>query len=125
MSKSSKNGAYQQHHLLNKAEEACTLLKKHLNQDHVVRVISHNDADGISAAGVVCNAISKENGKFHVTIVSRLKNEVLDKISREKYKLFFFCDMGSAWTERIAKLKGDAIIADHHQSIDCTDERRI
>lgn len=123
MSKSSKNGAYQQHHLLNKAEEACTLLKKHLNQDHVVRVISHNDADGISAAGVVCNAISKENGKFHVTIVSRLKNEVLDKISREKYKLFFFCDMGSAWTERIAKLKGDAIIADHHQSIDCTDER--
>ena len=111
-----------QHYLLNKAEEACTLLKKHLVQDHVVRVISHNDADGISAAGVVCNAISKEGGKFHVTIVSRLKAEVLDKISREKYKLFFFCDMGSAWTERIVKLKGDAIIADHHQTIDSTDE---
>ena len=82
-----------QHYLLNKAEEACNLLKKHLHQDNVVRVISHNDADGISAAGVVCNAISKENGKFHVTIVSRLNAEVLDKISREKYKLFFYLNL--------------------------------
>jgi hypothetical protein len=41
MSKSSKSGAYQQHHLLNRAEEACTLLKEHLDKDHVVRVISH------------------------------------------------------------------------------------
>ncbi len=112
-----------QHYLLNKAEEACRLLKSHLNQDHVVRVISHNDADGISAAGVICNAISKEKGKFHVTIVPRLKAEILDKISREKYELYVFCDMGSAWTEKIGSLKGDAIIADHHQTIDSTDEQ--
>lgn len=112
-----------QHYLLNRANDACNLLEKHLNQDHVIRVISHNDADGISAAGVVCNAISKKKGKFHVTIVSRLKEETLDKISREKYKLFFFCDMGSAWTERIGKLNGDSIIADHHQTIDSTDEQ--
>lgn len=107
-----------QHYLLNRAEEACKLLKKHLDQDQVVRVISHNDADGISAAGVVCNAITKEKGKFHVTIVPRLNEEVLNKLSREKYKLFFFCDMGSAWIERIGQLKGDAIVADHHQTID-------
>ncbi len=107
-----------QHYLLNRAEEACKLLKKHLDQDHVVRVISHNDADGISAAGVVCNAITRENSKFHVTIVPRLKEEVLNKLSREKYQLFFFCDMGSAWIEKIGQLKGDAIVADHHQTID-------
>lgn len=123
MSKSSKNDAYQQHSLLNRAEEAHKLLKEHLDQDHVVRVISHNDADGISAAGVICNAITREKGKFHVTIVPRLKAEVLDKISQEKYKLFFFCDMGSAWTQRIGKLKGDAVIADHHQTIDSTEDQ--
>ncbi len=123
MSKSSKSGAYQQHSLLNRAEEAHKLLKEHLDQDHVVRVISHNDADGISAAGVICNAITREKGKFHVTIVPRLKAEVLDKISQEKYKLFFFCDMGSAWTQRIGKLKGDAVIADHHQTIDSTEDQ--
>ena len=107
-----------QHYLLNRAEEAGKLLKNHLDQDHVVRIISHNDADGISAAGVVCNAISGENGKFHVTVVPRLKAETLDKVAREKYHLFFFCDMGSAWMERIGQLKGEAIVADHHQTID-------
>lgn len=122
MSKSNKSGA-NQHSLLNKAEEANKLLKEHLDQDHVVRVISHNDADGMSAAGVICNAITRENGKFHVTIVPRLKEEVLDKLSQQKYELFFFCDMGSAWTQKIGQLKGDAIIADHHQTIDTAKEQ--
>ncbi len=31
--------------------------------------------------------------------------------------------MGSAWTRRIGQLKGDAIIADHHQTIDSTEEQ--
>ena len=107
-----------QHYLLNRAEEATKLLKEHLNHGNVVRVISHNDSDGLSAAGVICNAISQEGGKFHVTLVPRLKEEVLDRLSREKYKLFYFCDMGSAYVERIGRLKGQAIIADHHQTMD-------
>ena len=108
----------QQHSLLNKAEEACNLLSRHIKRDHVVRIISHNDADGISAAGVMCNAIARENGKFHVTIIPRLKDEVLTKFLKEKYKLFVFCDMGSANLKGISRLKGDVIIADHHQTID-------
>ena len=109
-----------QHYLLNRAEEACTLLKEHLNKDHVVRVISHNDSDGISSAGIICNAISQEGGKFHVTMAPRLNEQVLDRLSREKYELFFFCDMGSGYVERISKLKGQAIISDHHQTMDTT-----
>lgn len=108
----------QQHSLLNKAEEACDLLRKHVEADHVVRVISHNDADGISAAGVICNAISRQEGKFHATIVSRLKENVLSRILKEKYKLFVFCDMGSANLTELGRLKGDVIVADHHQTID-------
>jgi len=109
-----------QHYLLNRAEEANVLLKEHLDQDHVVRVISHNDSDGISAAGVICNAISQEGGKFHVTLVPRLQDKVLDRLSQEKYKLFFFCDMGSGYVERISRLNGQSIIADHHQTMDST-----
>ncbi|MBI5460085.1 DHH family phosphoesterase [Methanobacterium sp.] len=109
-----------QHYLLNRAEEASKLLKEHLDKDHVVRVISHNDADGISAAGVICNAISQEGGKFHVTMVPRLNEETLDRLSREKYKLFFFCDMGSGYVNRIGRLNGQAVIADHHQTMDST-----
>jgi len=109
-----------QHYLLNRAEEASKLLKEHLDKDHVVRVISHNDSDGISAAGIICNTIAQEGGKFHVSLVPRLKDNVLDRLAREKYKLFFFCDMGSGYVEKIGRLKGQAIIADHHQTMDST-----
>jgi len=119
MSKSS-NGSHQQNNLLNRAEEASKLLKEHLDKDHVVRVISHNDSDGISAAGVICNAIAEEGGKFHVSLVPRLKDKVLENLAKEKYQLFFFCDMGSGYVEKIGKLKGHAIIADHHQTMDDT-----
>lgn len=112
----------QQHSLLNKAEEACELLGRHLDQDHVVRIISHNDADGISAAGVMCNAVAQQEGKFHVTIIPRLKDENIAKFLKEKYKLFIFCDMGSANLKGIKRLKGDVIIADHHQTTDSKGE---
>jgi single-stranded-DNA-specific exonuclease len=113
-----------QHYLLNRAEEATKLLKENLKRDHVVRVLSHNDSDGISAAGVICNAISQEGGKFHVTLVPRLKDQVIDRLSQEKYKLYYFCDMGSAYIERIGRLKGQAIIADHHQTMDTTGDEQ-
>ena len=104
-----------QHSLLNRADEACSLIKENINKEHIVRIISHNDSDGLSAAGVMCNAISKEGGKFHITIISRLKEEFIRKLSSERYKIFVFCDMGSAYPDLISKLKANSIIADHHQ----------
>lgn len=104
-----------QHSLLNRAEEACSLIKEHINKGHIVRIISHNDSDGLSAAGVMCNAISRHGGKFHVTIIPRASEEFIQKLRAEKYKLFVFCDMGSAYPDLISKLKGNAVICDHHQ----------
>lgn len=111
-----------QRFLLNRAEEASRVLKTHLDQGHIVRIISHNDADGISAAGVICNAIAKEGGRFHVTMVPRLKEKILERLNREKYELYFFCDMGSAYLKKISQLKGEAIVADHHQTMDSIGE---
>ncbi|MCK9151135.1 single-stranded-DNA-specific exonuclease RecJ [Methanobacterium alcaliphilum] len=107
-----------QHSLLNRADEACQVLKEHLKRGDIVRIISHNDADGLSAAGVIANAISQEEGQFHISIVPRLRDDFIRKLAQERYKLFFFCDMGSAYLEAISRIKGDVIISDHHQPID-------
>jgi len=104
-----------QHSLLNRADEACSLIKEHINKDHIVRIISHNDSDGLSAAGVMCNAISRHGGKFHVTIIPRASEEFIQKLRAERYKLFVFCDMGSAYPDLISKIKGNTVICDHHQ----------
>ena len=51
--------------------EASRVLEEHVNEGNIIRVISHNDADGLSAAGVVAKAISSKNGQFHISILSR------------------------------------------------------
>ena len=107
-----------QHSLLNRSAEACNMLKKHIEQNHIIRIISHNDADGLSAAGVVANAIKEEGGQFHLTIVPRLKMDVITDLRKEDYEIFLFLDMGSACLRPLSKFKADIIIADHHQPAD-------
>ena len=107
-----------QHYLLNRSAEACDMLKKHIQQNHIIRIISHNDADGLSAAGVIANAVKEEGGQFHITIVPRLKLDVLKELKKENYEIFVFCDMGSACLKPINSFKADVIIADHHQPAD-------
>lgn len=104
-----------QHSLLNRANVACDMLEKHIKKGNIIRIISHNDADGISAAATIANAIKEENGQFHTTIVSRLKPSFVKELSKESYELVVFSDMGSACLKHINSFKKDVIIADHHQ----------
>lgn len=105
----------QQHSLLNRADEACELIRSHINDQHVVRIISHNDADGLTSAGIFANAIKNAGGRFHVTILPRLRDSNVKELYKSHYRLFIFSDMGSGNLETISKLGGDVIIADHHQ----------
>jgi RecJ-like exonuclease len=100
--------------LLNRADTASDILKKHIEAEDIIRIISHNDADGLSAAGVIANAVKEEGGQYHVTILPRLKEDVVKELRSERYNLFFFCDMGSACLKDINSFKSDVIIADHH-----------
>ncbi|MGL4669530.1 MAG: DHHA1 domain-containing protein [Methanobacteriaceae archaeon] len=100
--------------MLNRADTACEKINEHISNKNIVRIISHNDADGLSAAGVLAKAIKEEGGDFHLTILPRLKNSDVKDLARENYELFIFSDMGSGCLEQINYLNGDVIIADHH-----------
>ena len=101
--------------MLNRAEEATNMLKEHVEKDSVIRIISHNDADGISSAAVIANALAEENVQFHTTIIPRLKEDIVNQLRHESYDLFIFSDMGSAFVKEFNTYKKDVIIADHHQ----------
>ena len=101
------------------------MLKEHIENDSVVRIVSHNDADGISAAGVIANALAEENIQFHTTIIPRLKSELVNQIKSEKYDLFIFSDMGSPFIEEFNTYKHDVIVADHHQVSDAEADSNV
>ncbi|WP_458404443.1 DHHA1 domain-containing protein [Methanobrevibacter sp.] len=101
--------------MLNRAGEACNMLKEHIENDAVIRLISHNDADGISAAAVIANALAEEKVQFHTTLIPRLKEDIVNQLRSEKYDLFIFSDMGSSFIKEFNTYKHDVIVADHHQ----------
>ncbi len=79
-----------------------------------VRLISHNDADGLSAAGIMCNALYRKGIIFHATIVSQFEQSTVELIGKTSHGAVILCDMGSSQVELASKIK-EAIIIDHHK----------
>src|SRR4030067_1305497 len=79
-----------------------------------IRLISHNDADGLSAAGIMCNALHRRQILFHATIISQFDLSTVEMIEKTPQQAVILCDMGSGQAELSSKIK-NAIIIDHHK----------
>ena len=78
-----------------------------------VRVISHNDADGITSAGLICTALRRANIPFHATLVSRLDSSLVSTLEPP----VVFCDMGSGKPDLISDIEGEVFVFDHHTPV--------
>lgn len=92
------------------AEKAAEIIKEH----EYARVISHYDADGITSAGIICNALLRRGIQFHTSIVSKLERPFIQGLNEE---LIIFCDMGTAQADLILEYlkEKEVIIIDHHE----------
>lgn len=95
---------------LDKAAEA---IARSMLQCNSMRVISHNDADGITSAGLICNALLRAGIPFQASLVNRLDESVLVGIDGP----VVFCDMGSGKPELISSIKEDCFVLDHHRPV--------
>ena len=82
-----------------------------------IRVVSHYDADGITAAAIICIALYNLGYDFHATLMRNPFTKGLERLKREENELIIFSDMGSGQIETIEQLGCKAIIIDHHQYI--------
>ena len=82
-----------------------------------VKIVSHFDADGISACAIIIKAMNILGYAYNATIVKQLTQGVVYDLSHDKADTIIFCDMGSGEIDRIAEiLKGKQIfIIDHHR----------
>jgi RecJ-like exonuclease len=92
-----------------------------LESTEPIRVVSHYDGDGITAAGIFSNALLRKNKKFHTSMIKGLNREKLEKLAEEENSLVILSDFGSAQIDDVEQiLIGDnddlkVIISDHHQ----------
>jgi len=80
-----------------------------------IRIISHYDADGITAASIMCKALHREGYNFHASLMRNPFDKGLERVSKEDNALIIFLDMGSGQINTIEKMNCKCIIVDHHQ----------
>jgi single-stranded-DNA-specific exonuclease len=79
-----------------------------------VRVISHNDADGISAAGVICSFLFRKSKPFHCTMAKGFDEKQV-KESIQGCDLLIIADMGSNDLMTLESLGIPVVVLDHHR----------
>ncbi|MFC1698291.1 DHHA1 domain-containing protein [Nanoarchaeota archaeon] len=105
---------------LNEAIDRAVSLFKKIDKNETVRVISHLDADGICAASILIKALTRENLKHSLSIITQLNKNIIEEYQPEKYNYYFFIDLGSGQIRDLAEqLPNKTIfILDHHEPQD-------
>jgi len=97
--------------------------------DKTIRLISHLDADGISAISILIKALNNENRKYVVSIIPQIQEKIIDDLKREDYEYYIFTDLGSGSLSRISELAKNKkiLILDHHdiEEVDVNNENII
>ncbi|ACS33366.1 single-stranded-DNA-specific exonuclease RecJ [Thermococcus gammatolerans] len=101
---------------LERAREGAELIKMHIELGHTIRLVSHRDADGITAGAILAKAIAREGGSFQLSIVKQVSEELLKELAEERRDVYVFSDLGSGSIELIDKYLDFAtvVVIDHH-----------
>jgi single-stranded-DNA-specific exonuclease len=98
---------------MRRLEKAAEAIAKSILRNDSMRVISHNDADGIASAGLICNALYRAGIPFHASLLSRLDASAVEAL----HGPVVFCDMGSSKPDLVSRVSGECYVLDHHKPV--------
>jgi len=101
------------------AAEASAVIRTAAKDQSPILVVTHFDADGISAGSIILSAINRLGTPAHLRVVESLSERVVEEIDGTESSLVIFTDIGSGYLTLLSKgLRNRRIVvADHHQSL--------
>ena len=83
----------------------------------LIKLVSHLDADGLSASSIIIKALSNAGYKFSLTTVRQIDEFLFEELKREHFSVLVFLDLGSGSLRQIEESFGEkkVIILDHHK----------
>ncbi|MBN2335640.1 DHH family phosphoesterase [Candidatus Bathyarchaeota archaeon] len=94
---------------------AAQLFLRHVERGSRIRIVTHNDADGLSSGGILSVVAHRKAAAFRTSSEKKLDERLVESLADEKPDLIVFSDFGSGYTDMIAEsLSQDIIILDHH-----------
>ena len=100
------------------ASSSADVIRKFASQKTPILIVSHFDADGISAGSILLTAVSRLGTPVHLRAVDNLSDKVLKDLETVDSDLVMFADIGSGYLSMIGKTLShkQVIISDHHQT---------
>jgi len=115
-----------QEDFFNSFPEAASIFNKHVENGSLIRLVTHNDADGLSSGGILAIAALRKGARFKISSEKKLDDKLIARLVEEKPDLIVFSDFGSGYLDLIAEsLKQDVIVLDHHLPMDYQAENII
>ena len=93
-------------------EKRAAELAEIIKEKSYVKIVSHIDADGITAGSIASIALSREGISHEVEFLKQLDLNAIERLKKEGHPLVWFTDFGSGMLEHLKGL--DCIICDHH-----------
>ena len=86
------------------------------SENKPVRIISHNDTDGITSAAIISRALKRLDKKFSVRITKNLDKKIIEEeLKRQPGEIILFTDLASNSMEYFQNLAEPIFILDHHE----------
>ena len=92
-------------------ERAASIVSQHTK----VRLISHYDADGISSAAIVREALRRKGIETSITIYPTLSDEQMADAETIEAECVVMTDLGTSYLQRLSDKGWDIVILDHHK----------
>lgn len=114
-----ESGGKQVDALLKCANDAAKVIEEHAKAGNIIFATSHLDADGIAAAGIVGQMLTRLEAHFRLRIAKQIDETLIEELAKEEAQLYIFTDFGSGYLGLMEKhfTKGDVITLDHHQPV--------
>ncbi len=105
----------QYHNFISIVESAIKKFKE-IPKNKRIKLLSHLDADGITSAAIMINALINEKREYELEILTQLNEEKCIELAKENYEYLIFTDLGSGQIKTMNDILYDKkiIILDHH-----------
>jgi single-stranded-DNA-specific exonuclease len=99
--------------------KAVDIFEKHIKNNSFIRLVTHNDADGLSSGAILTAVSVRKGARFKISSEKKIDDKLLARLKDERPDLIIFSDFGSGYLDIISEsLKQDIIILDHHLPIE-------
>lgn len=103
------------------------LIRRHAERGETIQIITHSDADGIAAGGIVGRVVRRLGAPFKVSCEQKIDEQLIESVATKSPSLIVFTDLGSGYLDMMQKhlADTDTLVLDHHLPLEVCSPRLV